>query len=323
MAALTYPTSLPGPQLAPVSPTERRDATEGYGPRELHAYQRDRHSTQRVQFKFTPAQAAIFVSWVDNTLIFGGCWFSSTWRIPPGGVSVRRLMMSTQQWDFLATGHWLVSIDCEVRGRGEMPEIIEDPYAACQNETFTADIAPYNLLAGSLSGFSNFTDALYGRALRMTAGAGPSSSEIERTFTAITLQSIRFKFRIEALNSDDAGLLYLKQSGVTIFLFDPRRELLFSGGLGMPIGAVGISASPVSLASSGLPVDTWMQFEMICSTATDIVISRASDGVVYGTTAVGDRSAGIANVDALRFLFDEGGTTMSTTSYADIHLCGA
>lgn len=124
---LVYPSTIPGPQLAPMDPSERRNLTDGYGPREERAFQRDYHLTQRLQFKFTPAQMAVFNVFIETTLIMGGCWFASSWRTPAGGIGVHRFVMNTKQETFLATGHWLVTIDCEVRGRGMLPVTSSPP----------------------------------------------------------------------------------------------------------------------------------------------------------------------------------------------------
>lgn len=277
------------------------------------AFQRDYHLTQRLQFKFTPAQMAVFNVFIETTLIMGGCWFASSWRTPAGGIGVHRFVMNTKQETFLATGHWLVTIDCEVRGRGELPVKNE-----CFMETFSAGLAPYSVVSGSAAPFSIFATGAYGQGLQTTIGT-PGLSIIQRTFAAQLVMSVSLKFRLTSLNADDACTFSMYSGGGQVFGFDPRRDLGISGGTGWPAAIVG-PGSMTALGASALAISTWYQMDMVCSPTTPVTITRLSDSAVVASANYGDHAAGFA-ADALQFGNDSGDSTHSETSYADIHIC--
>lgn len=123
MPAIVYPSDLPCPQGAPIQLTERRLLSSDGGLYQARTVQRDRHAIQQITFPpFSPAQAATFRTWWEDTLVLGGNWFAATWPMPAGYSSVVRRFLAPPKWEHLAGGFWRVSAECEVRGVGLPPD---------------------------------------------------------------------------------------------------------------------------------------------------------------------------------------------------------
>ena len=123
MTAIIYPSTLPGPSVSAVTPTERRLLSDLTGaPQQARGLQRDYLATQHVEWAVLSAsEAAMFYEWWKNTLTYGGAWFASTWPAPQGWVSIARRFIGAPAWTNLPGGFWRVSAEVQVRGRGELP----------------------------------------------------------------------------------------------------------------------------------------------------------------------------------------------------------
>lgn len=145
MSAIVYPTSLPGPSVAPIQSAERRNVSPLDGPRATAVGQRDRLATQQVAFVFTFAEAAVFRAWWKDTLVYGGAWFAATWPLPQGLIVGVRKFLGTPKWsEYLPNVGWRVMAVCEVRARGELP---------VAQETYTVDLdATVNVGTSSVVG---------------------------------------------------------------------------------------------------------------------------------------------------------------------------
>jgi hypothetical protein len=124
MAAIAYPSGLPGPRAAPITSVERRLlSADARAPRQSRTGQRDRLAVQDLAWPaMTADEAATFYTWWRDDLIRGGAWFAASWPRPQGpGVGVRRFI-GTPQWKSAGGGLWLVSAKVEVRGAGELPQ---------------------------------------------------------------------------------------------------------------------------------------------------------------------------------------------------------
>ncbi|MEO8153559.1 MAG: hypothetical protein ABI605_10855 [Rhizobacter sp.] len=123
MAAIEYPADLPEPSVADIQSTERRQLSEGYGPRSARDFQRDRMALQQVAWTFTPEQAESFQAWWSAVLLDGGAWFSARWPLPLGWVAATRKLLGTPAWQHVPTEYWRVTADCELRGTGVPPAL--------------------------------------------------------------------------------------------------------------------------------------------------------------------------------------------------------
>lgn len=122
MAAITYPATLPGPSIAPVTGAERRLIPPRDGVRQSRPAQLDRLAVQRVTFEFVDfADCQVFRQWFEGDLVEGGAWFSATWPLPQGWVSGVRRFLAPPRWDFIPAIGWRVSAECQLRGRGLAP----------------------------------------------------------------------------------------------------------------------------------------------------------------------------------------------------------
>lgn len=123
---IRYPTGLPGPTAAPLTPTERRLASEVPGPVQYRGVQRDFHARQRVQFVLTADQARRWQDWWRVDLLRGGLWFAADWPLLYGKTDNVYRFAGPPSWEFIAggprgQGMRRVSAVFEVRGRGELP----------------------------------------------------------------------------------------------------------------------------------------------------------------------------------------------------------
>lgn len=123
---VAYPSDLPAPQTAPLSPTERRLVSELRGPMQVRGIQRDFHAVQRLSWVLTAEQGRRFDDWWRDTLLRGGLWFSADWPLLSGRVGNVYRFHRAPTWVYLRGGPkgWgmhRVSAEVEVRGRGEPP----------------------------------------------------------------------------------------------------------------------------------------------------------------------------------------------------------
>lgn len=126
-----YPTGLPGPTAAPLTPTERRLASEVPGPVQYRGVQRDFHARQRVQFMLTADQAEAWQTWWRADLMRGGLWFAADWPLLQGRTDNVYRFAAPPTWDFIpggpqGRGMRRVSALLEVRGRGADPQVYDD-----------------------------------------------------------------------------------------------------------------------------------------------------------------------------------------------------
>lgn len=127
MPAIQYPTELPTPSTGDLTAFERRQITEGDGPRQDRAMQREWLALQELEFRFNESEAETFQAWWDADLYQGGAWFSAVWPLPQGLVETARRFLGTPKWDLADAGIWFVRADSEVRGGGELPQTPPPP----------------------------------------------------------------------------------------------------------------------------------------------------------------------------------------------------
>jgi hypothetical protein len=130
-APVRYPSGLPGPTAAPLTPTERRLASEVPGMVQYRGIQRDFHARQRVQWMLTADQAETWQTWWREELQRGGLWFAANWPLLQGRVDNVYRFAGPPTWDFIpggprGRGMRRVSAALEVRGRGALPLLYGD-----------------------------------------------------------------------------------------------------------------------------------------------------------------------------------------------------
>lgn len=124
MALIAYPADLPCPRVAPIQRYERRQLSALPGPRQSRVLQRDKYSTQTLEFICrTPTQMQAWLDWYRAILGDGAHWFAAEWPQPEGGTGVRRFVGAPVYAEvFRPRGGWRIQIECRVRGRGELPK---------------------------------------------------------------------------------------------------------------------------------------------------------------------------------------------------------
>ncbi len=122
MAAIVYPTELPGPGDCALTPDERRrvPSIDG-GPFDTADGQTDFLATQTHTFVLTDAEFDAWWTWWKNTLIFGGAWFAAAWPHPAGAVTAARQFITAPTVEALGNGRRRITIQSQLRGAGVMP----------------------------------------------------------------------------------------------------------------------------------------------------------------------------------------------------------
>ncbi len=124
MPVIEVAAGIPCPQTSTVTPEERRLLSEGaYGPRGARTIELDERQFQTLTWALSAVQAAAFRDWYRVTLIYGGAWFAApaTWPTPEGLVVKVRRFIGDPQWTYRGNGHWLLSLNAEVRGETLLP----------------------------------------------------------------------------------------------------------------------------------------------------------------------------------------------------------
>lgn len=122
----SYPAWLPEPWVATVKATERRVLSDVKGLRYTRDIQRERYSTQQLQFVFYAHEdVRDFYNWVHTTLVGGTAWFVADWPFPRAGGPnwVRKFTAIPQYPKYEGLGVWTVSCMSEVRGAGPVPDL--------------------------------------------------------------------------------------------------------------------------------------------------------------------------------------------------------
>jgi len=218
MALSEFPPTLPLPSVSGTTPAERRAASDLSGPLQLRGWQADYLARQRVEWFLTPAQASIFDAWWKADQTSGGAWFAATWPSPQGLVSLVRRFISTPQWKYVAgSGHWVVSAQVQVRGRGIAPGFTDPMFDdvillnhmdGISGATVTSSVGPNLILTGG-------TGSISGLAARFgDAGARGTADTHNFGTTSLSL----------AMNSDLTIEGHFKWSGAgstRLFAFGP------------------------------------------------------------------------------------------------------
>lgn len=117
--ATDYPTTLPIPQTASVTPFDRAQLSNGDRPREARALSTDRLAVVRATWPpLSPADAAVFQEWWQVQIYEGGAWFNATWPLPQGTVEAVFRFIEQPRWRFVPGGRWRIEGVLEQRGRG-------------------------------------------------------------------------------------------------------------------------------------------------------------------------------------------------------------
>lgn len=278
-------------------------------------------TTVMLRWRLTQAQFDDFWDWFENDLFAGSLPMdvSIAEQGSADAVTVEAMALSTPDETQLPGGRWLVDLPV-VTGVPFDDGIA--PAGPCIDETFGTGLAAYSAASGTDEAFSVSSGVL------SIEQGGPNLSEQRRSFSARTVVTVSFKFRLTSLGNDDACIFRLFSGGVQAMSFYPRRELALSAGVGSPHYAIGIAAALGGVTPvTALAVDTDYQFELEIIAGADnstLVITRISDStVVVNNNPSGDLEGAMPDIDALGFLVDDGGSNFSETRYWDIHICAA
>jgi Putative phage tail protein len=149
------------------------------------------------------------------------------------------------------------------------------------------------------------------------------SDRIQRTMrrTFASVRALRFKFIVDALNSDDAPGMYWQLAGVEQIGFVPRREAAFDA-LRRPLLTLAGSAN--YLGAAALAVATWYELQLDISSLSgqsQARIVRVSDAVVVASHTY---AGTVATFGIDEVMFENGdtlfGSVTSGTTYADLRV---
>lgn len=221
MAQSAYPATLPPPSLAIVTPAERRLLSDlGGGPQQARGVQRSYVATQRVEFVFSAAEAAIFDAWWKTDLDFGGAWFMAAWPAPQGFANSARRFIGVPQWRYLPGGSWRVTAQVLVQTRA-----LED----CFTETYPNGLTDFAYTFGSDKNDLSVVSSPYGQAFY--AASTTTSKYISKDLgTSYTIKKLSFylwlgSYTVGGSSVDDATRLALKSADLSkYFVFIPVRE---------------------------------------------------------------------------------------------------
>lgn len=315
MAAIVYPTSLPGPSAAPLTPAERRSLSDLPGARNARINQRDYLAYQRIDWPpMTRTEMAMFRAWWHDTLLEGAAWFAAEWPLPAGMVAGVRKFIAEPTRQYIGGGGWRQSAACEVRGRGEFP-------TDCINETFgSVGLGRYSLVSGDAGLFTS-VGTPHGGGLAIGSQSSATTAKISRAIGQSVISVLSVKFKLTALNADDAAFLSLELNGVAKVTLIPAREAIFDP---TRKGVLGIDGEVIAIADAALTVDEWYRIDLSIIQGqgegnTNATLTKLSDSSIVKNIAYAfDHSSLLVN--QLRFSADNGGVT-SPTVYAGVRVC--
>lgn len=113
---MAYPSTLPVPRSAPLTPAERRLMSELPGPRQTRGIERDPRAGQDLEWIFTFEQMETWTAWLAE-ISDGGAWWSADWPMPIGGAGQRRFVGAPSEPVFIARVGFTVRAHVELRGR--------------------------------------------------------------------------------------------------------------------------------------------------------------------------------------------------------------
>lgn len=140
MAAITYPSTLPGPSGWGGTPFERRAVSPLPGNTQLRGRWRDALQDIDARWFFTAPEMAIWVAWYEQTLRKGMLWFAAT--VPGSGGFISRVLKyrtNTVKRTLLGNGVFEVTARLQQRGISAAPQA--DPLPTYLfRDTFTGTI---------------------------------------------------------------------------------------------------------------------------------------------------------------------------------------
>lgn len=312
MTSIAYPSTLPGPSVAPVTSAERRLIAPRDGVRSSRAAQRDRLAMQDLTFEFLHfADCEAFRLWWRDTLVEGAAWFAATWPLPQGWVAGVRQFVGTPRWDYIPAAGWRVTARCQVRGRGVAPE-------SYFRENFVEAIDGYVLTGGSLAPFS-VTVMPTGNFLHIAGVTHPAPDDtIQRVIDPIVVRRVSLWFMVESVAPDDAAWFTLRNGATNYFTINPLRETAYDASRRVNVTMASGGQQPCSPAV--ITTGVWYTFDLAFSpvvNATAYTLRTAAGALVQAGTLTGTFAP--PTIDRLEFWTDPS-IGSCPTRYADISI---
>lgn len=319
--AVTYPSTLPLPELSQHAPRVRAATSDLPGADSYSVREYDYGGEIEVEFFFNAAQAPVFWSWWKTDLIRGGLWFNCSWpSIRPGALVAQFVGPPVEK--HLYDGAFRVTAKVQVRGAA-LP-VVAPLVCALEGSSLTG----FTTVSGNGALYS-LTSTPYGTGINCASQSTGTIAQIRKPLSAKACTTFKVKFQLTALNSDDACALFLYDATGTggLFGISPRREIASEpASLGRAIVSLKqTSTSAVFSAyvgSAPLANATWYELSIaILSGVATWLVTRLSDGAVIGSgTATGSTWTPIT-VQHLLLSTDAGGLT-SPVVYTGIEYCG-
>lgn len=251
MPAIIVPPALPMPSVATLTPTERRLLTSLPGPRQARVQQRDFNAGQRIEWAvLNRAQVSLLRTWWHDDLFEGGAWFAATWPLPEGLVVGVRKFLAEPAMTYLGANKWRVSAQCEVRGRGELPQA---PSSGAEIGWFEPVTGIFGTLAHANAGTADF--GAFGMGGVLWAGGVGAPEDIE--WSAIW-EPVTEGEPSPVLAPDVSGTVQVTWLTATVppeddpFLFNPARGQL-----------------TLTATINGAPIATGQRIVAVVSTGVD------------------------------------------------------
>lgn len=176
------------------------------------------------------------------------------------------------------------------------------------------DLSLYSTVSGTTSVFSFEDVSPFGTAIVIAPYDGPNVA-IERAFSVVEAQSLRFRVRLDAVQNDDGASIDFRAGGASYLFFTAARESAFDA-LRRP--RLFKSGNNWAVYPSQFIVGRW--YEVLVENDAGNAVCTVTDTVTEAAVQTAVGLWGAPEISALRFSLDSAsvGFTTSGASYSDV-----
>jgi hypothetical protein len=165
------------------------------------------------------------------------------------------------------------------------------PPSAFFIEDFEAGLTPYTTVSGN-PGLWSIVASPYGiQCLQMDAITGGGVNAVKRSIPSTAFNRMQMKFRVTAINTDDSGVVTLKNATIGLLTIIPMREGAFDAARRIRVSYTG---GAVYLGTVAITVSEWYRITIKIAAGTlasEFKVTKESDGSTFSTTAFTSASA--------------------------------
>jgi hypothetical protein len=209
MAILEYPSTLPGPEEAPVAPGVRGFFSNESPGFQTRNFSRDFTGVQTLTFFLSGDEPSAFEAFWKTQLLDGGRWFMATWPFMSGTATLARKFVSSLRWSHVHNSVYRVQAEVEFRGTGL-------DVTRGWVEDFAQGLDPYSQILGALSIFTIVT----GPALQVSNNTATGvPQQIRRSTPNLVVRNWSVDFKIVTnLDGDPPAPIMLKDGAPKLAL---------------------------------------------------------------------------------------------------------